>query len=258
MNKKITQAKVGLFLTIGIFITAISIFLMGSNKSIFQSTVSLHTFFDSAQGLNKGGVVSLAGVKVGNIDLIEFDEIKNLVKITFLAQDEFTRKIKMDSVVEIRTQGALGDKFLYITPGKSNETVQNGTELKSEYGNDIMSVLSKRGNESEKLFDAISDFQKLMQSLTSGNKIPSLINKLDLAAGNLNDSTAHIKKAFADGKFEKTIVRMENVVEKIDNGQGTLGALINDRTLHDRLKNILGAGQKQQQVKSILKSSVEE
>jgi hypothetical protein len=30
------QIKVGLFLTIGIFITAVSIFLMGSNKSIFQ------------------------------------------------------------------------------------------------------------------------------------------------------------------------------------------------------------------------------
>ena len=51
---------------------------------------------------------------------------------------------------------------------------------------------------------------------------------------------------------------MDNILEKIDNGQGTLGALINDRSLHDRLKSILGAGQKQQQVKSIMKSSVEE
>ena len=258
MNKKITQAKVGLFLTLGIFITAISIFLMGSNKSIFQKTISLHTYFDSAQGLSRGGVVSLAGVKIGNIDLIEFDEIKNLVQITFLAQDEFAQKIKSDSVVEIRTQGALGDKFLYITPGKSSDRVQNGTELKSEYGNDIMAVLSKRGSESEKIFDAIADFQKLMHSLTAQNKIPSLINKLDQAAGNLNDSTAHLKKAMADGKFEKTIRRMENIIEKIDTGQGTLGALINDKSVHERLKSILGAGQKQQQVKSILKSSIEE
>lgn len=252
------QIKVGLFLTIGIFITAVSIFLMGSNKSIFQNTINLSCYFDSAQGLNKGGVVSLAGVKVGNIDTIEFDETKNLVKVTFLAQDDFAKKIKADSVVEIRTQGALGDKYLYITPGQSSEIVKDGSELKSEYGNDILSVLSKRGNESEKLFDAISDFQKLMQSLTAQNKIPQLINKIDQASGNLNESSAHLKKALADGKLEKTVARMESVMEKIDNGQGTLGALINDRSLHDRLKSILGAGQKQQQVKSILKSSVEE
>lgn len=252
------QIKVGLFLTIGIFITAISIFMMGSNKSIFQKTINLTCFFDSTQGLSKGGVVSLAGVKVGNIDLIDFDETKNMVKITFLAQEEFAKKIKVDSVVEIRTQGALGDKFLYITPGKSTELVKDGSELKAEYGNDIMSVLSKRGNESEKLFDAIADFQKLMQSLTAQNKIPHLLNKIDEASGNLNESSVHLKKALADGKLEKVVQRMENVMEKIDNGQGTLGALINDRSLHDRLKSILGAGQKQQQVKSILKSSVEE
>lgn len=252
------QIKVGLFLAIGILITAISIFMMGSNKSVFQNTINVHCYFDSAQGLNKGGVVSLAGVKVGNIDVIEFDETKNLVKITFLAQEEFIKKIKSDSIVEIRTQGALGDKYLYINPGQSTETVKNDSELKSEYGNDIMSVLSKRGNESGKLFDAIVDFQKLMQSLTAQNKIPSVLNKLDQSAGNLNESTAHFKKAMADGKFEKMIARMENIVDKIDNGQGTLGALINDRSVHDRLKSILGAGQKQQQVKSILKSSVQE
>jgi phospholipid/cholesterol/gamma-HCH transport system substrate-binding protein len=252
------QIKVGLFLTIGIFILAVSIFLMGSNKSIFQKTIALHTYFDSAQGLTKGGVVSLAGVKVGNIDIIDFDETKNLVKITFLAQDEFAKKIKSDSIVEIRTQGALGDKFLYITPGKSSESVKDNTELKSEYGNDIMSVLSKRGNESEKLFDAISDFQKLMTGLTADNKIPKLISKLDQTAGNLNESSDHFKKAMADGKFEKTVARLENIIEKIDTGQGTLGALINDKSVHERLKNLLGAGQKQQQVKSILKSSVED
>lgn len=252
------QIKVGLFLTIGIFITAISIFMMGSNKSIFQNTINLTCYFDSAQGLSKGGVVSLAGVKVGNIDLIEYDEIKNLVKITFLAQEEFSKKIKIDSTVEIRTQGALGDKYLYITPGKSSETVKNNTELKTEYGNDIMAVLSKRGNESEKLFDAINDFQKLMQSLIAQNKIPSLINKLDQTAGNLNESSAHIKKALDGAKLEKVVARMESIVEKVDNGQGTLGALINDRSVFDRLKSILGAGQKEKQVKSILKSSVEE
>lgn len=252
------QIKVGLFLTIGIFTMGISIFMMGSNKSIFQKTISLNAYFDSAQGLNRGGVVSLAGVKVGNIDLIDFDETQNLVKVTFLVQEEFIKKIKSDSVVEIKTQGALGDKYLYINPGKSTQAATDQSELKSEYGHDILSVISKRGNESEKIFDAISDFQKLMQSLTSQNKISNLIHKLDQTAGNLNSASEQFKNAMADGKLEKSMSRMENIFEKIDNGQGTLGALINDRSIHERLKNLLGAGQKQQQVKSILKSSVEE
>jgi len=256
MNQK--QVKVGLFIIIGVIITAVSIFLMGSNKSFFQKTVNLYSYFDSAQGLNKGGVVSFAGVKVGNIDAIEYDDVKDLVKVSFIIEEDYAAKIKSDSVVEIRTQGALGDKYIYITPGKSEAKVSDGMEMKSEYGNDFLSVLSKRGSESEKIFDAITDFQKLARSLTENNKLPSLISKMDQAAGNLNEASAEIKKALAQGRLDKTLTKVDRIVEKIDNGQGTLGALINDRSLHDRLKGILGAGQKQQQVKSILKSSVED
>jgi phospholipid/cholesterol/gamma-HCH transport system substrate-binding protein len=54
------------------------------------------------------------------------------------------------------------------------------------------------------------------------------------------------------------MTKLEKIVDKVDKGEGTLGALINDRSIHDRIKNMLGAGQKTQQVKSILKSSVED
>ena len=255
---KSQQIKVGLFLIVGTVLTIVSIFLMGSNKSFFQKTIILYSFFDSAQGLNKGGVVSFAGVKAGNIENIDFDVEKSLVKVSFIVQEEFITKIKSDSLIEIRTQGALGDKYLYITPGKGPELVKDQSEMKSDYGNDFLSIISKRGSESEKIFDAITDLQKLLQSLNAQNKIPNLINKLDSAAGNLSDASVDIKKAIGQQRLEKTMKRLENVIEKIDTGQGTLGALINDRSLHDRLKNILGAGQQQQQVKSILKTSLED
>lgn len=251
------QIKVGLFFAFGLFTLALSIFLLGSNKSVFQKTITVHSYFDSAQGLNAGGMVSLAGVKVGNIEDIEFDDSKNLVKITYFISDNFQNKIKINSLVEIRTQGALGDKYLYITPGSGTEFIQNNSELKSEYGNDILSVISKRGSESEKIFDVISDLQILLKSMTKDNKIPNLIHKLDKTAGNLQDTSEQIKLATANNQVAKTMKKLDSILEKIDNGQGTLGALINDKSLHQRLKSIVGAGEKQQQVKSILKSSVE-
>jgi len=251
------QMKVGFFTAIGLITIIISIFSLGSNKSFFQKSLIIHSYFDSAVGLNQGGIVSLAGVKVGNIENIEFDETKNLVRVTFMVNQEFQKKVKMDSVVEIKTQGALGDKYLYITPGQGSEAIQDKAELKSEYGNDILSVISKRGSESEKLFDAISDLQILIKSLVNQNKIPSLISKLDKTAGNLQDTTEQFKKATANDRVTKTMNRVDSILEKIDGGQGTLGALINDKSLHVRIKSILGAGEKQQQVKSILRSSVE-
>lgn len=253
-----TKIKVGAFLALGLLVLVVSVFMLGSNKSIFQNSYSISTYFDSVQGLNNGAVVSLAGVKIGNVESIEYDHEKNLVQVVFLMDSNYSKKIKTDSIVEIRTQGALGDKFLYITPGTEGEPIKNRGELKAEYGKDLLAVLSKRGNESEKLFDTINNLNAIVKGLAEQNKMPSLINKLDQAAGNLNESSKKINQALAGNRLEKSMIKMDNILEKIDNGQGTLGALINDRSLHDRLKSILGAGQKQQQVKSIMKSSVEE
>ncbi len=252
------QTKVGFFTAIGLLTIVISIFSLGSNKSLFQKSLMIHSYFDSAQGLNQGGIVSLAGVKVGNIENIDFDDVKNLVRVNFFINAEFQKKIRTDSIVEIKTQGALGDKYLYITPGQGTEVVSDKSELKSEYGSDIFSVISKRGSETEKIFDAITDLQILMKSIVSQNKIPMLINKLDQTAGNLRDTSEQIKKATANDKVGKTMNRLDSILEKIDNGQGTLGALINDKSLHVRIKSLLGAGEKQQQIKTILRSSVEE
>ncbi len=253
-----TKLKVGLFLALGLIVLVISVFMLGANKSVFQNSYSISTYFDSVQGLNNGAVVSLAGVKIGNVESIDYDDEKNLVRVIFLMDAAYAKKTKSDSIVEIRTQGALGDKFLYIKPGISGTPLENRGELKSEYGNDLLAVLNKRGNESEKLFDTIHNLNLIVKGLADQNKLPSLINKLDQAAGNLNDSSVKIKQALAGNRLEHSMTKMDNILEKIDNGQGTLGALINDRSLHDRLKSILGAGQKQQAVKSIIKSSVDE
>lgn len=253
-----TKLKVGAFLAIGLLVLVVSVFMLGANKSVFQNSYRISTYFDSVQGLNNGAIVSLAGVKVGNIESIDYDDTKNLVRVIFLLDSDYVKKTKTDSTVEIRTQGALGDKFLYITPGTNGTPIENQGELKSEYGNDILSVLSKRGNESDKLFDTIHNMNLIVKGLAEQNKLPSLINKLDQAAGNLNDSSVKIKQALAGNRLENSMTKMDNILEKIDNGQGTLGALINDRSIHERLKSLLGAGQKQQAVKSIIKSSVDE
>ncbi|MGZ3724334.1 MAG: MlaD family protein [Pseudobdellovibrio sp.] len=252
------QIKVGVFIVSGLAVLLTTIFMLGSNKSYFQEVFEINSYFDSVQGLNKGAVVSLAGVKVGNIDAIVFDEAKNLVKITSRIDLNFKNKIKKDSRIEIRTQGALGDKFLYITPGVSPEYIVNGDTLASDYGNDILSVISKRGNESERLFDILADLKKITGSLAENNKIANISNNMDKITANLARVSEQLNKTAQSGSFDRSVNKLEKIIDKVDRGDGTLGALINDRSIHDRIKSILGAGQKNQQVKNILKSSVED
>lgn len=254
-----TQIKVGIFLAAGITVLLVTIFMLGSNKSLFQDVVQLRSYFDSVQGLNKGAVVSLAGVKVGNIDQMTFDEKRNLVEIVSIIDADYRHKIKKDSRIEIRTQGALGDKFLYITPGSTDAPpIASGDEIPSDFGNDILSVLSKRGSESENLFDIMKDIKKITHSLAENNKVAHITNNLDKVSANMVQITDKMNSTLKAGGLERSMVKLEHIIDKVDRGEGTLGALINDRSIHERIKNILGVGQKNQQVKNILKSSVEE
>ncbi len=253
-----TPLKVGLFVVSGLIVLLTSIFMLGANKSYFQKNMLLHGYFDSVQGLNKGAIVSLAGVKVGNIDEIIFDESKNLVNVICNIETSYGPKIKKDSRLEIRTQGALGDKYLYITPGVAAEGVVDGDELKSDYGNDILSIISKRGSESEKIFDILNDLKKITGALADQNRLPAISNNLDKVTTNLAQITEKLNKTVQSGTVDRSMAKFEKILDKVDRGDGTLGALINDRSIHERIKNILGAGQKNQQVKNILKSSIEE
>ena len=253
-----TQMKVGAFIISGLAVLLTSIFMIGSNKSYFSEVMNIYGYFDSVQGLNKGAVVSLAGVKVGNVDDILFDETQNLVKIVVRVDINYKNKIKKDSRMEIRTQGALGDKFIYITPGVAPEAIVSGDKIATDYGNDILSVLSKRGNESEHLFDILSDIKKITGALADNNRLPTITANLDKITANLAHVSEQLNKTIQTGSFDRSAAKLEKIIDKVDRGEGTLGALINDRSIHDRIKTILGAGQKNQQVKSILKSSVEE
>lgn len=253
-----TQIKVGAFLLAGITVLVVTVFSIGSNSSLFQNVISVHSYFDNVQGLNKGAVVSLAGVKIGNVDSITFDENRNLVRVTSVVDSEFQGKLRLDSRVEIRTQGALGDKYLYVTPGTSEELVSNDAELTADYGNDILSVISKRGNESEHIFDILKDLKAITHALAENNKVGRVSTNLEKASANLVQITEQMNKTVKSGSLDRSAAKLEKILDKVDRGEGTLGALINDNSVHERIKSILGAGQKSQQVRSILKSSVEE
>jgi phospholipid/cholesterol/gamma-HCH transport system substrate-binding protein len=44
---------------------------------------------------------------------------------------------------------------------------------------------------------------------------------------------------------------------KIDSGQGTIGALINDPSLHDSLKAMVGGPDRKKNMKSLIRSTID-
>lgn len=262
---KRTQLLVGIFLLFGLVTVMASIFMLGADRALFKKYARLHAHFDQVQGLAKGSVISLSGVVVGNVEDIEFMNETKSLNVIMKVEDQFLERIPRDSQVEIRTQGALGDKYVFIIPGTLGEkSASDGDQLRVSAPTDILGIFSERGKDTEKIFDIIHEVHKTLKAVNSENRIEKIMAHLTTISSNLNSTSEQTRKlsaSFADGspgeKLSRSLDKFENIMNKIDKGQGSLGALINDPTIHDRLKALLGSSSRKTDVKDLLRTSIE-
>lgn len=239
----------GIFIVFGIIVILVTILMLGGDKRLFQKSSHLYVKFDQVQGLNHGAVVSLAGLPIGNVDGFEFDPSTNKIRVSLRLQAEELKKLSVGTQAEIRTQGALGDKFIYISPGKTDaERLQDGTELETTKSTDILAMLSDKGNETEKIFEIIKEVHILIKTINSDNKMDRIMSNLESGSASLGRVA---------NSTENSMAKFDRVITRIDKGEGTLGALISDPSVHDQLKSILGGSQRKSQVKDMLRRSLE-
>ena len=259
------QLKVGIFLTIGLLFILGSIFFLGADKALFTSYMRVHAQFEQTQGLSVGSVVSLTGVTVGNVESIEFLSDKNALDVTMKINESFQSRLREGSQVEIRTQGALGDKYIFIIPGDTKgEMIKDGGQLEVAKASDIIGIISERGSETNKVFEIINDLHRITKEITAENRIGKIMHNMESASTNLNQTSKETQKLVAQintqdtgNKMAKAITKFDSILTKIENGEGTLGALINDPSIHNQLKSLLGAPSRNNNVKTLLRTSIE-
>lgn len=130
MQRKSLDIWVGLFVLIG---AAALVFLalkagnLGSS-SFGQKTYSVTGRFDNIGGLKPRAAVKSAGVVVGRVASIAFDDkqFKALVTLNLDQRYQFPK----DSSIKILTSGLLGEQYLGIEPGGDVNNLVAGDNIK--------------------------------------------------------------------------------------------------------------------------------
>ena len=260
-NKKL---RVGIFLGIGAFVIMASIVLLGGDKAFFSRNVTLFAKMDQVQGLDRGSIISVSGVTIGNVASIRFsDEQKSLV-VEMKIQEEFLSRLTEGSVADVRTQGALGDKYIYISPGDpKGQAYKPGDYIPTAKSTDILGILSEKGGEATKIFDIINEVYKLTQIINADGRSEKIVTNMVETTQNMKLLTDDARKVIAEmksqnsGQLKESMAHLNSVLTKIDRGDGTLGALINDPSLHERLKAVLGVDSHKQSIQSLIRTSIQ-
>ncbi len=135
-----TEISVGVLMVLGMgCLVYLSINLGGVN--LFGSdTYTIKASFRSVEGLEPGATVEIAGVPVGKVKQIRLEENDALVEMEI----QNTTQISDDTIASVRTKGIIGDKFIKLSPGWSEEHLsENDVLMDTESAISIEELINK-------------------------------------------------------------------------------------------------------------------
>ena len=128
MKKNSLDFWVGLFVVTG-FIALLFLALKAGNMSSFSfaKTYTVSAKFDNIGGLKPRAPVKSAGVVVGRVAAINFDDKTYQATVTLNLEENF--KFPKDSSAKILTSGLLGEQYIGIEAGGDDQTLVQGSNI---------------------------------------------------------------------------------------------------------------------------------
>ena len=130
MNRTVLDLWVGVFVVAGIVALMFLALKVGNASETYNvgETYTLVANFDNIGGLKRRAPVKSAGVVVGRVADIQFDNDKFVARVTMTVDQRYT--FPRDTTAAILTSGLLGEQYIGLRGGGDEKTLQNGEAFK--------------------------------------------------------------------------------------------------------------------------------
>jgi phospholipid/cholesterol/gamma-HCH transport system substrate-binding protein len=218
MNTTQQTARVGLFFLLGVALVWVTFETLSSGKIFEERGYTLIAGFDDLKQLKVGDDVRLAGVKVGSV-------LKTRLagrRAEAVLQIDPRVPIASDSAATIFMSGLIGGNYVSIDMGSpGSPQIADGAEIRTIASPDLNTLMTDIGGLGKQLQESLGSFSTALNG--NAKTGPGLIQRLDKI---VTDNTA---------RLNATMANLQEITDKINHGEGTLGKLVNDPRLHDEL-----------------------
>ena len=222
MNNLQQTARVGLFFILGIALIWVTFETLSGGKILKDKGYHVIAGFESLKELKEGDEVRMAGVKIGEVEKTRLAGRRAEAVLRIGSQF----KVKSDATASIIMSGLIGTNYISVDLGtESAPDIRDGAEIQTKTTPDLNSVMSQIGQIGQKLEGALGN---LGGALAGDPNNPGIIQKIDRLVTENRES------------INKTTANLQAITDKVNNGGGTLGRLINDPKLHDELVATIG------------------
>jgi phospholipid/cholesterol/gamma-HCH transport system substrate-binding protein len=268
------EVGVGALVLAGLVLFVVGLFWF-SGRSISHKGVYANVDFANVSGLKQGDPVLISGVKVGRVSKVSLERVGRVL-VTLELSGEF--RPHTSATASLQTLDFFGTKSIVYSPGAETDPplppTQNIRGEKTQEIMDIAAGVATRANEllgnatglvSDQLATDIHNTliatQRGMVALTDATKGPlvnqstqtlaslnRVMSRLDTLLGNANvrqtglrvdTLTANLQRL--TGQLAQSTETLNQLLTKINRGEGTLGMLATDSTMYHDLHETLTA-----------------
>ena len=189
------KVRLGLFVTGGLALFVITVFIIGKQKNLFNPVFNLTTTFYNVSGLQVGNNIRFSGINVGTVDNISIIN-DSTVKVNMVIRKNVKQFIKSDCEVAIGSEGIIGDRLLIITQGSTNASeVKDGQHLSSiepVETDAIMASLKVTASNTEIITQQLAE---IMLKINNGNGTLGRLLQDSTMAENFNMTMMNLKNS---------------------------------------------------------------
>jgi phospholipid/cholesterol/gamma-HCH transport system substrate-binding protein len=233
-ERKQLELRVGLFLNLGIALITIAVLLLGAEQSFVTKRTTYKIILDNAAGLATGAKVLISGIQAGSVEALDLSKDDRRVKVRVKILDQYENAIRADTQAELTTEGLLGDKILSLTAGDpAKPPIPEGGTIPTRESSDFSHVVDKSDIFLTHLNELTVNLNHVVEGFSKGDRSKDLALKINAALTKLN-----------------------SVLAKVDDGQGSIGALVNDPELYDDAKRLVGETNNNRIVRNLVHKTV--
>ena len=196
MKLKNYKIKLGLFVTAGVILFFLAIFVIGKQKNLFDPVFTVKANFQNVSGLQVGNAVRFSGINVGTVDQISIVN-DSTVQVTMLVKTDVQKFIKEGSEAGIGSEGIIGDKLVVLSRGgTSNKVVKEGQLIASTEPVETDAIMESLQMTADNAAIATDEIAEIMVKINDGQgslgkliNDDSMANDLDATMTNLKTST---------------------------------------------------------------------
>lgn len=129
-RKRGVELMVGLFVVAG-FVALLFTALQAANLGSFswsEKTYTVEAMFDNIGGLKARAPVKSAGVVVGRVDTVTFDNTMFQARVTMSIDSKY--QFPADTEAQILTSGLLGEQYIGLMAGADEEVLESGSKIR--------------------------------------------------------------------------------------------------------------------------------